>query len=76
MKKTICKKEYDTETSTQIQKYTYAQYGDPYGYEEILYKTPSGSYFLHVNGGENSPHPNEDIIRIAKTKVAHWQENH
>ena len=31
MKKTICKKEYNTETSTLIHKYTYGYYGDPHG---------------------------------------------
>ena len=31
MKKIICKKEYDTETATLIQKYTVGAFGDPAG---------------------------------------------
>lgn len=76
MKKIICKKEYDTETAALIQKYTYSYYGDPAGFEEILYQTPGGLYFLYVKGGEASPYPNEDILRLAKTKVNEWLETH
>lgn len=76
MKKIICKKEYDTETATLIQKYTYGYYGDPAGYEESLYQTPAGLYFLYVNGGASSPYPCEDILRVAKAKVNAWLENH
>ena len=76
MKKIICKKEYDTETATLIKKYTYGYYGDPAGYEEILFQTPAGLYFLYVHGGVASPYPSEDILRLAKTKVNDWMENH
>ena len=72
MKKIICKKEYDTETATLIKKHTVSFYGDPAGYEETLYKTPAGLYFLHVCGGETSPYPTEDIPRLAKAKVKTW----
>ncbi len=75
MKKIICKKEYDTETATLIRKHIVGTYGDPAGYEEDLYQTPEGLYFLHVGGGETSPYPNEDILRLAKTKVKAWMEN-
>ena len=50
MQKIICKKEYDTETATMVKKYTYSYFGDPAGYEETLYQTPAGLYFLHVLG--------------------------
>lgn len=76
MKKIICKKEYDTETATLIQKYTYSCFGDPKGFEELLFQTPSGLYFLYVRGGEESPYPNEDILRLAKNKVSDWMETH
>lgn len=76
MKKIICKKEYDTDTATLVKKYTYSYYGDPAGYEENLYQTPSGLYFLHVCGGEASAYPQEDILRLAKAKVNDWLENH
>jgi len=74
MKKIICKKEYDTESATFVAKHTYGSFGDPAGYEEVLFQTPGGLYFLYVNGGEASPYPSEDILRLAKTKVADWMD--
>ena len=76
MKKIICKKEYDTETATLINAYSFGTIGDPAGYEEDLYQTPEGLYFLHVGGGETSPYPAEDILRLAKTKVNAWLDTH
>ncbi len=76
MKKIICKKEYDTEVATLVKKYTYSYFGDPAGYEETLYQTPGGLYFLHVQGGEASIYPQEDILRVAKAKVNEWIDTH
>ena len=76
MKKTICKREYDTDSATMIKKYTYSYLGDPSGFEETLFQTPEGLFFLYVKGGETSPYPNEDILRLAKAKVDQWLENH
>ena len=76
MKKIICKREYDTETATLIKKYTFSYIGDPAGYEECLFQTPGGLYFLYVRGGETSPYPQEDILRLAKAKVDAWMETH
>ena len=74
MKKIISKKEFDTETATLIKAYSCGELGDPAGYEEDLYQTPEGLYFLHVGGGEASPYPTEDIVRLAKTKLKAWTE--
>ena len=76
MKKIICKKEYDTETATLIKKYVVGDFGDPAGYEEVLFQTPEGLYFLYVDGGEESPYKGEDILRMAKTKVNAWIDTH
>ena len=76
MKKIICKREYDTEKATLIKKYTYSYFGDPAGYEENLFQTPEGLYFLYVNGGAESQYPEENIVRLAKNKVNEWLENH
>ncbi|MBE7001844.1 MAG: hypothetical protein E7421_03980 [Ruminococcaceae bacterium] len=76
MKKIIGRKEYDTENATLIKKYTYGCYGDPEGYEELLFQTPDEFYFVFVRGGENSPYPSEDIQRLSKDKVKQWLENH
>ena len=72
MKKIICKKEYDTSTSSLVKKRTYGTLGDPDGYEESLYVTEGGSYFLYVNGGEDSPHPSEDIRRMSAKAAEAW----
>ncbi len=76
MKKIICKKEYDSENATLIKKYTCGTYGDPTGYEETLFQTPEGLYFLYVNGGEASPYTAEDIKRVGKAKAEEWLNAH
>ena len=76
MRKIICGREYDTETATLIKKFISGVYGQADGYEESLYQTPDGLYFLFVNGGDASIYPKADILRIAKTKVNTWLESH
>lgn len=75
MKKIICKVEYDTEASEIVKKITSGQLGDPEGYEETLYKTESGKFFLYVNGGAESIHPEEDIKRMSAAKAEEWIAN-
>lgn len=76
MKKIICKKKYDTETAAVIKKNICGAFGDPAGYEETLFQTPEGLFFLYVNGGEVSPYPKEDILRMGKAKAQDWVETH
>ena len=76
MTKTICKVVYDTEKSTVIKKFVLGQFGDPTGYEETLYQTPEGLFFVYVNGGEESVHPKEDISRLSKAKAEEWIKDH
>lgn len=72
MKKIICKVEYDTETAEIVLKRTKGTFGDPAGFEETLYKTPTGKYFLYVNGGADSPYPAEAIKRFSAEKAKEW----
>lgn len=76
MKKIICKREYDTETATLVKKFTVGNFGESDGYEETLFKTPKGLYFLYFNGGETSPYPCENIKCVSKVKAEEWLENH
>ena len=76
MKNIICKREYDTETATLVKKNSVGYFGDPAGYEEPLFQTPEGLYFLYVCGGPESPYAEEDIQRLAKTKVKAWIDEH
>ena len=73
MKKVICKVEYDTEKATLIEKRTSGQFGDSTGYEESLYQTEGGKFFLYVNGGEDSIYPEENIKRMSAEKAAEWK---
>lgn len=72
MQKTICKVVYDTETAEVVFKYTNGYFGDAAGYEEILYVTAEGKYFVYGNGGAESIYPEEKIARIAKDKTEAW----
>ena len=72
MKKIICKVEYDAAASEVIMKRTFGQFGDPNGYEETLYKTADGKYFLYVNGGAQSPYTEENIKRMSAAKAEEW----
>ena len=72
MIKVICKKTYDTDAAELVKKVTSGVFGDAAGYEESLYVTPEGFYFLYVNGGEDSIHPAEDIKRMSKDKANEW----
>ena len=66
MVKVICKKEYNTEAAEIVKKVTVGEFGDPAGYEETLYVTADGYYFLYTNGGEESVYPVENIKRMSK----------
>lgn len=69
MYRVICKKVYDTETATIVKKDTFGVYGDPTGYEETLYVTPEGFYFMYTNGGSASKYTTEKIKRVSKVRA-------
>ncbi len=73
MKKIICKKEYDTAASTVVEKRTFGNFGDADGYEETLYVTEGGNYFLYVNGGAESKYTKEDIKRMSSKAANEWR---
>ena len=72
MKKVICKVEYDTEASELIAKRTSGEFGDADGYEESLYKTEGGKYFLYTFGGAESKYPAEAIKRMSAASAEAW----
>lgn len=75
MQKVICKKLYDTDASSVVKKVTFGNFGDSNGYEETLYVTAEGSYFLYTNGGEDSIYPTENIKRMSAKAAKEWLEN-
>lgn len=72
MKKTICKVDYDTAASSIVKKVTFGNFGDANGYEETLFVTADGKYFLYTNGGADSKYPKEDIKRMSKANAEKW----
>ena len=72
MEKIICGKVYDTTTSEIVKKVTEGCFGDPKGYEETLYITGEGFYFLYTNGGCESKYPTEKITRMSKKNAESW----
>lgn len=76
MQKKLCKVVYDTENATIVKKVTSGNFGDAAGYEETLYQTPNGLYFVYVNGGPDSIYPKEDIMRLSKEKAEAWLKEH
>lgn len=72
MKKVICKVTYDTACAELIKKNTSGEFGDPAGFEESLYKTEDGKFFLYVNGGAESIYPEENIKRMSAAKAEEW----
>ena len=66
---------YDTEKSTELGRKNFGEFGDPAGYEEVLYKNRSGFFFLAGKGGAESPYANgEDIKPISTDEAAAWQK--
>ena len=64
---------YDTEKAESLGNRAYSYYGDPAGYEETLYKTKGGLYFLWGIGGAESPYNSgEDIQPISEKKAKAW----
>ncbi len=74
MEKIIRKKVYNTETAELVAGRAYSYYGDPAGYEEKLYLTPEGSYFLYGIGGDSSPYPEPTIKAVSKAAAQTWQQ--
>lgn len=76
MKKVICKVVYDTDNAKLISKFVSGEFGDPAGYEESLYQTSDGKFFLYVNGGTQSVYPDENIKRMSASKADEWLAAH
>ena len=64
---------YDTKLSEALGNRANSYYGDPAGYEETLYKTKGGLYFLWGIGGDESPYSNGEEIRpITEAEAEAW----
>lgn len=63
---------YDTQSATVDKKFTYGAPGDPCGYEETLYITADGKYFVYTNGGLRSKYTAENITPISREEIKGW----
>ncbi|MDO5106886.1 MAG: hypothetical protein Q4D39_01280 [Coriobacteriaceae bacterium] len=64
---------YDTEKAEALGSCAFSYFGDPAGYEETLYKTKGGLFFLCGIGGEESPYAEgEDIRPISEADAEAW----
>ena len=62
----------DTEASELVAKRAFGTFGDPAGYEESLYKTEGGKFFLYTFGGPDSQYAEEGIKRMSAAKADEW----
>lgn len=76
MQKEIDGVTYDTSRATLDKKFTFGAPGDPAGYEETLYITLDGKYFIYTNGGTLSRYPKENITPIEREGVKDWMLSH
>ncbi len=72
MKKIIKKKTYNTDTADLIQAITFGEFGEETGYEEKLYQTKKGDYFLYGYGGYESKYAEETIIPFTTQEAESW----
>jgi hypothetical protein len=64
---------FDTDKATAMGNRAFSYYGDPAGYEETLYKTKGGLFFLWGIGGEASPYgAGEDIHPLTESEANAW----
>ena len=73
MKVEIKRRRYDTDTSKQLAFKHVGAFGDATGYEERLYLTNRGLYFIYGIGGTDSPYPQEKIKPITKEEADAWE---
>ena len=86
MKKVINGVLYNTETAKRIGSWDNGHYTTDFAYcSEDLYRSRSGRYFLHGDGGANSRYGKrigndliggEDIIPMALAEAVKWAEEH
>ncbi|MGB4587933.1 MAG: hypothetical protein WBI17_01700 [Clostridiaceae bacterium] len=69
------KKMPNLENATEIKRVAKSYFGDPKGYEEILFRTRNNRYVLVQRGGAESPYPAEKIQQLLKVEATEWIES-
>lgn len=86
MKKIINRRMYNTETAKEIAEFSSGYHcGDFRRYDEALYRTKKGSYFLAGSGGPMTKYSERcgdawghgsDLEPISRTQAIEWLEEH
>lgn len=64
---------YDSSKAEPLGNRVFSYFGDPAGYEETLYKTKGGLYFIWGLGGADSPYADgEDIRPVTEKEAQAW----
>ena len=74
MKAIINRKTYNTETAEKQGEIFVSVFGDPAGYEESLFKTKKGVFFLYGKGGSESKYKEEAITPLTKEQAEQWKK--
>lgn len=72
MKKSINRKVYNTETAAEIRRKACGYFGDPTGYEEVLFQTAKGDYFVYALGGPQSKYAEETIFALTADEAGQF----
>jgi hypothetical protein len=86
MQRVIDGKRYDTETATLIGEDAFGNRGDFHAWEESLYRTPKGHFFLAGSGGarsswgkqvtQNTWSGGEGLRAMSPAEALQWCEDH
>ncbi|MCL2605634.1 MAG: hypothetical protein FWD90_14295 [Defluviitaleaceae bacterium] len=74
MKMVIKEKEYSTYNAICLGYRHIGEYGHVDGYEEQLYLSDDGQYFIYGVGGPDSPYTEPEIILITEEKAKKWRK--
>lgn len=75
MKVILNKKTYDTDNSTLLGSKCVGEFGQPDGYEEQLFVTKDGYFFLYGVGGPDSSYAKPTIKRASKNTADAWKKD-
>ena len=76
MKKIINKKTYNTETATMEGHFCFGVFGQTDGFEEKLFKTKKGDWFLYGFGGCDSKYTKETLLPLSDEEAKNWIKEH
>ena len=86
MKRIINGKRYDTETATEVADHQHSNRSDFNYYDETLYRTPKGNWFIAGEGNARSKYgekvdqstwgPGKGLTPLTEDEAREWLEQH